>query len=451
MSQGRNIRTNALAMLDQAVVGGTNFLTAVLVGRQCGPTEMGYFALALTAWYLILAVLEALVTSPFTVFVHRMPEKERSVYAGSAMAQVLALATIASAILLMVTTGIYAAGFTQLAVVFAAMIVSVPFRMVRQFARRFDYTFMHLERALVVDLLIALLQLSLMATLYYFEVLTAALSFVVVTGTYALISFCWWLQQHVKFSLDTQRFISHSLMNWTLGRWLAASQCTTIAAAQSLPWIIAAFLGEAQTGVYSACATLVGLSAPLMVAVQNVLGPQTASAYAEKGVAGLQRVASKTTLVLALGMGLLPVVLFVAGDLFIHVTYGSEYTGHRTLLVLLALGEFAFALGIGATSVLTVLERTDLLFRSNLASILTTFSLAIPLVGRYGLIGAAVARLLGISLGSGIAIYCYLRLITERRASFETGSNNPCNPNIAARSSTADEALVSTVYGNEMK
>lgn len=168
MIHGRNIRMSGLAMLDQAVVGGTNFLTAVFVGRQCGPTEMGYFALALSAWYLILAVLEALVTSPFTVFVHRMSENERSTYAGSAIAHVLGLAAIAISVLLLANVGIYFAGFTELALVFAALVISVPFRMVRQFARRFDYAFMQLGRALIVDTTIAVLQLSaIMAALLF--------------------------------------------------------------------------------------------------------------------------------------------------------------------------------------------------------------------------------------------------------------------------------------------
>ncbi|WP_146452996.1 lipopolysaccharide biosynthesis protein [Bythopirellula polymerisocia] len=443
---GRNIRTSGMAMLDQAVVGGTNFLTAVLVGRQCGPTEMGYFALAMTAWYLILAVLEALVTSPFTVFVHQMPDDERSTYAGSAMAQVLGLAALSSSVLLLVTMVIYVAGYSELALVFTAMVISVPFRMVRQFARRFDYTFMHLSRALVVDMAIAVLQLSMMAALFYFDALTAALSFLVVTGVYTLTSFGWWLHQHVAFCIDHERFVPHFLKNWSLGRWLAASQCTTIAAVQSLPWVIAAFLGEAQTGVYSACAALVGLSAPLMVAVQNVLSPKSASAYAEEGILGLERVVRKTTLILALGMGLLPLTLYVAGDQFLSLSFGSKFTGHQNLLVLLAMGEMVFALGIGAISGLTVLERTDLLFRSNLASILTTLSLAIPLVGSFGLIGAAVSRLLGISVGSAFAIMCYRRLIVERSTLSTVASDIADNPIIAADNESTDQALVSAAF-----
>jgi len=310
---------------------------------------------------------------------------------------------------------------------------------------------MQLGRALIVDTTIAILQLSAIVALYYFDALTAALSFLVVTCVYALTSFAWWLQQQVAFCINREQLIPHFIKNWTLGRWLAASQCMTIAAVQSLPWIIAAFLGEAQTGIFSACATLVGLSAPLMVAVQNVLSPKAATAYAEMKIPGLQRVVGKTTLILALGMGLLPFVLFVAGDQIISMSYGSQYTGHQSLLVLLALGELVFALGIGASSGLTVLERADLLFRAHLASIATTLLLAIPLVGRFDLIGAALARLLGITVGTAFAIASYRQLIIERNALLSAETNIPNNPATAADDEPSDQALVSAALDGKVE
>ena len=41
-------RGGAMAVLDQAVVSGTNFLTVVLVGRACGQEELGYYSLGVT-------------------------------------------------------------------------------------------------------------------------------------------------------------------------------------------------------------------------------------------------------------------------------------------------------------------------------------------------------------------------------------------------------------------
>jgi len=70
-----NVRLGGAAVFDQAVVGGTNFLTAIFVGRFCGTAELGLFALVTTIWFFVLAFLESAITSPFTVFVHRLDEQ----------------------------------------------------------------------------------------------------------------------------------------------------------------------------------------------------------------------------------------------------------------------------------------------------------------------------------------------------------------------------------------
>src|SRR2546429_36531 len=44
---------NALALIDQAVVSGTSFLTTILIGRWCGASELGIYALGfslLVSW-----------------------------------------------------------------------------------------------------------------------------------------------------------------------------------------------------------------------------------------------------------------------------------------------------------------------------------------------------------------------------------------------------------------
>jgi len=72
---------------------------------------------------------------------------------------------------------LYWLGYQQLAVVLAALAVTIPFRLLRQFARRFHYATLNLPRSLVLDVAVAVLQIGALAALYFFDVLTAAGSF----------------------------------------------------------------------------------------------------------------------------------------------------------------------------------------------------------------------------------------------------------------------------------
>ncbi len=110
LHRGFDIRLGGSAVIDQAVVSGTNFLITVIVGRLCGPTELGLFALVTTIWYLVLAFLESAITSPFAVFVHRLADQERSAYAGSAIAHVIGLSSIATAVIGLLTVVLVLAG-----------------------------------------------------------------------------------------------------------------------------------------------------------------------------------------------------------------------------------------------------------------------------------------------------------------------------------------------------
>lgn len=412
-----NVRLGGAAMVDQAVVGGTNFLTAVVVGRMAGAEELGYYALALTAWYLLLAILESLITSPFTVFVHRLTGEERTQLAGSVLAHAAVLSGVGIAAGAAISLGLHYSGAASLAVVYAALTVTLPFRLLRQFVRRFDYTYLHLRRALLVDLGIAVVQLGGLLTIVFATQLTAAGAMLMVGFAHALAGGLWLASQRRRFTVVRRRLASDFARNWKLGKWLAASQLSGIAAVQALPWFVAFQLDETATGVYAACAMLVGLGSPLLVAVQNVLAPRSAEAYANEGLEGLRRVVRKTTLVLGLGIGTLVLTLVVAGEWIVTFFFGSDFAGHGKVIAMLGMSEWLFALALGASSACTVLERSDLLFRCHIIGTSVTLTAAWPLISSYGLAGAAAAQMAGIGVGGFCLVVSYLFLVRRSAAS----------------------------------
>src|SRR5947209_1727352 len=57
----------ALAMLDQAAVSGTSFLTTVLIGRWCGAGELGAYSLGFSLLVAWAGAQESLIALPYTL------------------------------------------------------------------------------------------------------------------------------------------------------------------------------------------------------------------------------------------------------------------------------------------------------------------------------------------------------------------------------------------------
>src|SRR5438067_4849932 len=76
---------DTLAVLDQAVVSGTSFLTTILLWRWCGPGELGVYSLGFTLLVTWGCVQESLIALPYTIYRHRPVLGTPEEYAGSVL------------------------------------------------------------------------------------------------------------------------------------------------------------------------------------------------------------------------------------------------------------------------------------------------------------------------------------------------------------------------------
>jgi O-antigen/teichoic acid export membrane protein len=214
-----------------------------------------------------------------------------------------------------------------------------------------------------------------------------------------------------------------------------------IGGAQSLLWIITIALGDVKTGVYAACATLVCIGNPFLVAMHNVLVPRTSAVFAESGRAGLRRVVARTTIALIMTMTWFSVVLAIFGEWLVRTLYGAEFGGHQSVVTLLALSELAFAAILAVGAGLTVLERSDLLFRSHVTGLFVTIGLALALTGPLGLTGAALARFAGTATTATIIALCYRRISRDRTGSSDLPAFHVENITAIAQGTSPDQGV----------
>src|SRR3954466_7041532 len=124
------------ALVDQALVSGTRFLTTIIIGRYCGAGELGTYSLAFSVLVLGGCFQEAIVTTPYAVLGQRLRRRSRITYAGG-IARMHFVAAAAGALFLL--AGALIANLLQihtLPTIALVLAVTLPCSLGIEFVRR---------------------------------------------------------------------------------------------------------------------------------------------------------------------------------------------------------------------------------------------------------------------------------------------------------------------------
>jgi O-antigen/teichoic acid export membrane protein len=406
---------NTLAIVDQSVVSSTRFLTSIIVGRACGPHELGDYSLGFTLYCLGACVQTGLIGLPFTLYGNFLQGDERRVYSGSVLAHFAAFALFVL-MLLGLATGVLGLGYgwPRLAPMVGILALTFPLAFLVEFARRFALARLELTAALAIDVAMSAVQLSALLVLAALGQLSAVAAFAAMGLGGAVTGLTWLAVARRHFVIRRTRILADALRNWRFGRWSLASQLVLLARGAAVLWLLALLLDPASTGLFAACETLVRLSAPLLLAVSNVLFPRAASAYATGDLLEVRRLARQAAAVLGTATALLFVLFVLFGELALAKVYGAAYGALGAVLFPVALAMVADGLEIVATNGLMALDRSYDVFVANLLGMGLTLAIAALLIPRWGIAGAAWGSLLG---RCGTSAFLWARfLLLSRRA-----------------------------------
>ena len=378
------LQTGMFSMFDQAVVSGTNFLTTLMIARACSQDELGAYSLAWAVVLFLAAVQGNLISVPYTIYCHRRDGHSLAEYAGSTLMHQLitsvAAVTCVLGLGLVLSLGIGPPGVRPVAWV---LLGAIPFILLRDFARRFSFAHLALRTAIAMDIIVSLLQLGSLLVLWRLHLLSAAAAYVAMGGACAVACFAWWLGKGQAVRFSRRGLAQDWRQNWSFGKWALAGQLTGLAF-YALPWLLAAVHGEAETGEFAACATLVGLSNLFVMGLSNFLTPKTAHAFARRGVPALRGVLRKAMLLSMGVLGSLCVAAFFLGDFVAGILFGPEYTNTGMVITVLALATLADALVLTASTGLWAMDRPAANLRADLVQMFVTLAAALWLVAPHG-------------------------------------------------------------------
>jgi len=382
------------SLADQGVVSIGNFATNILLARNVAEHDYGVFAILFGILLFLNSIHGAFVSYPLSV--------------KGATVALAGLRGLAGHSLLLT-------GLLSLPLMAAAGIAAVVLG-------RMDLMGW-LGGALLFWQIQETLRRALMAHLRYRQAIWGdALHFL---GQSAVIfAFAWWgeLNLHVAFAamclaaaagagvqalqLGLRRvrwgqWVEFVRISWDLGRWMLLSSLVGVVSLQVVPWVLAYFYGVDEAGRLAAITTILGVIHPVLFGISSLIVPAASRALL-RGPRAAWRVGIKYTL---LGSVLVtPYYLLVAAIpvVVLRVFYGagSPYEDLTLALRMLVVCHAIDFLGTMLGGLLGGMGRSRWFFIANLAGMIATAAISLPLTvwlgingALIGAIAAAVARL----------------------------------------------------------
>ena len=380
-----------LGLADQAAVSGSRFAATIMIGRLCGPEQLGAYGLGFTFIVLLACVQEALITLPYTALAHHRRGTQAERYAGSVLLHSLTLSVLAGSVLS--TWALYqsfAPTWLAQGSIFAAVGVFLPALLLWEFARRIGFAQQRVAAVFLLDVATGGCWLATMIGLALLGQLTPVVAFIAMGVSHATVTLLWLFLYGQRFRISVPTAIQETRPHWQFGRWILGSETLLMARGNIVPWLVAILLGAADTGLLVAYLTIVILGNPILNGISNVLAPDLARAFADKGATEVRRVVLKATLILGIVMTCFSLLLAVVGEPLITRLYGAEFSGQHLCAIVLAIGLLAEALGMASYNGLWAMHRPHLCFVACLLGFIATIGFTFACVPSFGLAGAAI-------------------------------------------------------------
>ncbi|TWT96486.1 MurJ-like flippase [Neorhodopirellula pilleata] len=411
-----NTRT-VLSLADQFVISGTRFITSWMIARYCGAEQLGYYALGFSVLILIDLILQAFVSAPYTIFSQRITSNRSKRYTGNSLVQSGFVGVIGISAFMAIGCFAFLAESNDLANVMFVLAVSVPFCVVREFARRHCFATEQVGLALGFDSLFAVCQLGLMYLLLENQHLNSVTAHGAGGLACAVALSVWLFACRGQIELSLYRWKVNVRKHWRFGRWVFVSQTMNQLNWNIVQWIIAFWLSTEATGVFTGCLTIAFLSNPFVLGIANMIYPRLAGVQTAQGSQAMHRLAVQATVAIGVVMVAFTLVLLFAGQYVCDFLFSDPaYANAGLLPAILAAAVSCLAITMPFDGCLWAEHRTALSSAASALGVGVTAIAVLALV-HWGTTAAAIGLLIGCAIESSARVVFFIR---SRRFSIQS-------------------------------
>lgn len=405
-----------LALLDQGVFAGSNFVISILLARWLSPEQYGMYAVAFAVLLFLLNFHQGLMLEPMLVF-------GSSVYRDCLRGYVKALLLLHVGISLAMVFGLFVAAAlisklgpasslpgALVGVAFAAPTVLLFWLVKRTFYLEFSPA-----PSAAGAILYCFLVLGGLAFLYRHNHISTlyALLLMGLGSLCTSILLLAYLASRLSPSPNAPSVADTWRRHWRYGRWAIAANAMMWVPINVFYPLLSRFSGMAEAGELKA---LMNFAAPMLqacAALHTLMLPYAARLLHQRGPAGVSIILRRMTLLcVSCAVPYWAMLLLFRGSAF-RMLYSGHYTEVAYLLPVVALASVAGSAFFGPSIVLRSMESPGLIFAAVSVSSCVAVAIGIPLTRAWGLRGAVWSIVLSETLAF-VAAVVLLRLKPRR-------------------------------------
>jgi O-antigen/teichoic acid export membrane protein len=403
-----------LALTDQAVVSGSNFLIGIVLARVLGIEGYGLFALL---WMIVLfgkSINQAFVTRPMmSLAPKKESEASKNYIATLHYLQYLTSFGIGVFVFIFLLFGQYFDIEIQDNRWFWVVPSIVVLHLIYDFYRSQAFVKQEVVFALIQDIILFGGHFLAVFILWYYDNLSVTNALIGI-GIAHLVVVVVGLLKYFSFNFNTNILKETVLYHFTFSKWLIGTALLQWFSGNFFIIVAAALMNEAAVGAIRIVQNVMGLTHVLFLAMENVVPVKAALHYKEGGLKQL-----KTYLIYVTGragvvVGGILLLLAIFRTYIIDFLYGAEYIEYSYLVVGFCLTYILIFVGHPLRFALLTLEITKPMFISYVLGAAFSLILAYPLVGRFGLVGVLIGIFVTQGLSQLVYVY-YLKKVGDKK------------------------------------
>ncbi len=373
-------------------VGGSFAPADAAEGAMLGSAiQLGYYATAFSALMIAVAIHEAFVTTPLTVFMQARQESAKRGFSGSMLMASLGIAglVLAGTLVFLVAKELLPGQYMTLYHVLFFMGLIAPLQLLREFSRRWLLANLEVFPSAVFELAYVTLYLSMLFALVLMANVTAVAAFVAIGIANGIVLVAWWMHHRPRFEFSGESRQSDLKRNFGYGKWVAGENVCWNLTIYLCNWLLLIQINEESAGVFFACFTIMLLANPFLLGVCSLLGPKSAAEFHGNGWNGLMRILFQYAMLVLVVMTMIAAFLWFRGEWLTSVLFDyapffeRNYGGSNRVTGLLGLSLPFMGLSFVLTAGLQAVQKPIYCFVSSLVGLLVllgvfTFSTTEP-------------------------------------------------------------------------
>lgn len=396
----------ALALVDQGLISGANFIVGILLARSLAQDEYGAYALAFEVFLFLTIVYGALILEPLSVFgpsVYRSSNRE---YLGILMrihVGMSAVIIVGLGVCAWVLNDVSPRG--ELAPALIGVAIAAPCVLLFWLARRGFYVKLSPRQAAMGALIYAGVVLSGLLAFNHYGLLSPFVAFLLMAAGAAITAPVMLARLGISLKLQTATSKATEVIrrHWGYGRWaLGSSIAIWFSGAIYYP-LLGSVHGLGDAGALKA---LMNFSSPVgqAFAAMSLLSLPYASRIHDDNKPGRRHhLAAKLAVIYAGGTILYWLVIVLFRQPIVRHLYAGKYMGIAGLIPWVALGSI---LRISATSqavILRAMQSPWLVFVAYVASSVVGVLIGIPCTWAFGIQGSVFTLVISSAVALAVA------------------------------------------------